>query len=229
MNSKNFKNKLEKAIDVREGGDLKKSRKLFETLINDTKDFAKRDLSKDFQLLYTTIKAEYVIQYRLEAKQLMSKALHLGEELLKYDNKNKIGNPMSLRSVSNTLIDFQGYEKAVKYLEKMILLYKDNSARRGEVRAHLAFCFFRSGHVEKASKIVNQAVEEIVQNSSNEKHFRVWHSHALMVKALIFNSKNQILKALKFAKDALEVAEKSASIFRVKQAEEIIEFLEEKK
>jgi len=228
MNYNKYSNKLDEAIDVRESGNLKKSRKLFEVLLKNIESETKSNLSNDFQLLYTTIKAEFVIQYRLEAKKLTAEAFSLGKELLEYDEKKMIGNPLSLRSVSNTLIDSQGYEKAVKYLTKMIPMYKNNSARKGDTRAHLAYCFFRSGHVAKAEKMIDQAIEEIVQNSSKEKHFQIFRSHALMVKALIYNSKDQASKSLMSAEKALEMAKKSASSFRVKQAEEIIKFLKEK-
>lgn len=228
MDTKAIKTRINTAIEIREKGNLKKSRTLFEDLIEDFADLQKEQLSKEFQLLYTTALAEYVIQYRLEAKELLSEALGLGEKLLNYDNKHKISNPLSLRSISNTLIDLQGYEKAIDFLGKTIPLHKNNSARRGDTRAHLAYCLLRSGQIGKAEKEIGKAIKEILENSSSEKYSTIKHSYALMVKALVLNTRGALPEALSKAKESLKVAESKNRVFRIKQAKELIDYLENK-
>jgi len=228
MDPKVIKTRIYTAIEIREKGNLKKSRTLFEDLIEDFEDLQKEKLSKELQLFYTTALAEYVIQYRLEAKELLSKALGLGEKLLKYDKKHKINNPLSLRAISNTLIDLQGYEKAIDYLRRMIPLYKNNSARRGDTRAHLAYCLLRSGQIRKSEKEINKAIKEILENSSRGEYLTIKHSYALMVEALILNAKGALSEASSSARKSLEVAKSKNRVFRMKQAKELIDYLESK-
>jgi len=228
MDNKTIQKRIYKAREVREKGNLKESRKLFEELIKDFEKLGINKLSKSFQKLYTTAFAEYVIQYRLEAKALEIKALDLGEKLLKYDKENKIGNPMSIRSVSNVLIDLQEYERAINLLKRMILMYKNNPARRGDTRAHLANCLLKSGQTKEAEKEIDRAIKEILKKPSPGEYITIKHSYALMVKALILNARGLLSEAVASAEESMKIAKSENRVFRMKQAKELLEFLKSK-
>ena len=66
---------------------------------------------------------------------------------------------------------------------------------------------------------------DIEANTTNVPHLPVYQSYVLMVKALIFNAKNQPKEAIKYAKKALVIAQKGNYYFRIKQAKMIIETL----
>ena len=109
MNLKRIESRIKDAIDVREEGSLEKSRELFEKIISDLKRLLKTNSSQDLKYLYATAVGEYVIQYRLEARRLKEEALRLGKQLLNYDKKHKLDNPLSIRSVTNTLLNLGLY------------------------------------------------------------------------------------------------------------------------
>ena len=219
---------LEKAISTRESGNLEKSRKLFEILLHKTEPQLKLENSKKNNYFYATLMGEYVIQYRLEASNLYSEALSLGRDLLKYDKENNIGNPLSIRSIANVLLNMGAFEMAEDYLRQMISFYPDNSAKRGDTKAHLAYTLFRIGRIEEASDLVEEAMIDIRRNDKEEKFVDVWLSHSLMVKSLILNSKNKYTEALKYAKKAVSFAKRSKSVFRIKQSEELLSFISSK-
>ena len=228
MDQKTLKTKIDSATAARGKGDLKESRLMFEKLLKGFEQIPEEKRTKEFQFLYATAQAEYVIQHRLEAKELYSKALGLGKELLEYDKENKINNPLSLRSVSNTLVDLQSYEKAIHYLNKLIMLHKNNSASRGDTRAHLAYCLLRSGQVKKAETEMKVAKQEILENSTGEGYITIKHSYVLLVEALILNAKGYSSKALSRAHESFKVARSKSRVFRMKQAQEVMDYLKDK-
>ncbi len=229
MNLEKIESRIKDAIDTREEGNLEKSRELFEEIISDLKQILRANSPQDLKYLYVTAVGEYVIQYRLEARYLEEEALKLGKQLLNYDKKHKLDNPLSIRSVTNTLLNLGMYEEVEEYFDQLISLYKDNSGRQGDSKAHLAYIYLRTIRLEKAKVLIEDAVDAIKRNTAKEPYISVWLPHALMVKSLIFNAEGKIKDALKFAKEALEVAEKDNRVFRIKQAQQLINYLTRKR
>lgn len=224
---KKLKNKLNKAVVLREEGDLAKARKLFEILLKDAEKLLKKDPSKELKSFYVDLQGQYVIQHRLEAKRLQFNALELGKELLKYDKNNKINNPLSIRSVSNTLIDMRLYEQAVPYLKKLIKMYKGNKAKQGDTKSHLAYCLFRMGKIRRAEKLIDEAVKDIKDNMPTGKK-TTWYIAALMLKAMILNYYDKNKEAIALAKEACRIAEKEKLDTRIRQSKSLLDFLEGK-
>jgi len=225
MNLKKIESRIKDAIDTREEGNLEKSRELFEEIISDLKRTLRTNSPQDLKYLYVTAVGEYVIQYRLEARRLKKEALSLGKQLLNYDKKHKLDNPLSVRSVTNTLLNLGMYEEAEEYFDQLISLYKDNSGRQGDSKVHLTYIYLRTNRLKKAKVLIEDAIDAIKKNTAKEPYVSIWLPHALMVKSLIFNAEGKTKDALKFAKEALEVAEKNNRIFRVKQAQQLINYL----
>ena len=221
-----IQDKLSQAIKMRETDQLEKSRLLFEQLIKSTKKLLKTDHSNETKDLFVSVMGEYVIQHRLEAQLRFLKALELGKQLVKFDKKHKVNNSLSLRSVSNTLIDLGYFEKAIKPLKDLIKINQGNSTRVGDNKAHLAYCLLRTGKLNQATKFIDEATLDIEANTVNISHLPVYQSYVLMVKSLIFNAKGQPKEAIKHAKEALVIARKGNYYFRIKQAEMIIETLQ---
>ena len=228
MNYLPLENRINEAIGVREKGNLRKSRFLFESILKDINKLLQKDPSKELKNIYATAMGEYVIQHRLEAGALYRNALELGEDLLKYDRENKLNNPLSIRAVSNTLLNLGAFEKAEEYLRQLLPLYEENSAQIGDTKAHISYCYFRTGRVNEASKLVDEAIEDIKENSAKKKYFSVWLSHALLVKSLILNSEKKVKEALEYAKESLKVAEKGGIKVRINQSKEVIDYLQNK-
>ena len=225
MNLKKVESRIKDAIDTREEGNLEKSRELFEEIISDLKQILRANSPQDLKYLYATAVGEYVIQYRLEARYLEEEALKLGKQLLNYDKKHKLDNPLSIRSVTNTLVNLGMYEEAEEYFDQLTFLYKDNSGRQGDSKAHLAYIYLRTTRLKKAKVLIEDAIDAIKKNTAKEPYVSVWLPHALIVKSLIFNAEGKTKDALKFAKEALEVAEKDNRVFRIKQAQQLINYL----
>ena len=78
MNYRVLEERIKKAIDIREEGKLGKSRTFFESLILDIKKLLTKDPSPKLKNIYATAMGEYVIQHRLEARQLNHESLNLG-------------------------------------------------------------------------------------------------------------------------------------------------------
>ena len=226
MNIKRLENRIDEAINIREKGNLEKSRLLFESIIKDINKLLQKDSSKELKNIYATAMGEYVIQHRLEGGALYRKALKLGEDLLKYDRENKLNNPLSIRAVSNTLLNLGAFEKAEEYLRQLVPLYEGNSAQIGDTKAHISYCYFRTGRVNGANKLVDEAIEDIKENSAKKKYFSVWLSHALLVKSLILNSEKKVKEALEYAKESLKVAEKGRIKVRSNQSKDVIDYLQ---
>lgn len=225
MDFNNLKRRVNSAIDTREKGNLTRSRHLFESIIKDVNRLLRKNSSKELKDIYVTAMGEYIIQYRLEAGQICKKALQLGGELLKYDKLNDINNPLSVRAVSNTLLNQGQYEKAEEYLKQLLPLYEGNSAQIGDTKAHISYCYLRCGYLNEAYRLINQAIIDIKENSANKKHIPTWLSHAFLVKSLILNSQGNIKEAIKYANNALEIAEKGKVKARVDQSRGFIEYL----
>ncbi len=217
--------RINEAIDIRENGDLVKSRSLFEKILEDIQKLLLQDSSKKLKNIYVTAMGEYVIQYRLEAAESYKEALKLGKQLLKYDRKYKVGNPLSIRSVSNTLIDLGAYEQAEKFLKDLIPLYEADSAKLGDTKAHLAYCLFRTARIEKSYKLVNEAIKDIKLNTAKDKYVSNRLSRSLNFKALVLNAKGEVNEALKIAQEAFSIAKENNNVFRINQTREIIDYL----
>lgn len=228
MSFYNLKKQINNAVELREKGNLNKSRLIFEFIIKDINKFLLKDSSKELKYIYATVMGEYVIQYRLEAEDLYRKALRLGEELLEYDKMNNIKNPLSIRAVSNILLSLGQYERAGEYLELLLPLYKGSLAQIGDTKAHISYCYFRNGRLDEAQRLINNAIRDIKKDMAKKQYVPTWLSHAFLVKSLILNSQGQIKEAIKYAKNSLEVAEKGKVKARVKQSKEIIEYLNKK-
>lgn len=225
---KTIEKRIKQAIDTREKGELSKSRRLFESLLKDIEKQLHKDSSKKLKYIYATAMGEYVIQYRLEARQLQHEALDLGRKLLEYDRKHKLNNPLSIRSVSNTLLNIGGYEEAEDYVKTIVRLYRNNSGRQGDSEAHLAYVYLRTSRIKEAEVLIGRAIDNIKRNTGDEPYISIWLSHALMVKSLIYNANGKLIEAIESAKEALKVAKTDNRVFRIKQAQELIDFLQKK-
>jgi len=217
---------MDKAVDMRETGELDKSRKLFESLVKEVSVLLRRNSTDKLKNLYIQVMDEYVIQHRLEAKKSYNKALDFGKKLLEFDKKYNIHNPSSYRSVSNVLINLGSFEESVGYLKKVVDLYKGNSGRQGDALSHLAYCYLRSGNVVKADELINDALKKIKKNTKNEKYVSVWLSRALMFRSYILFAQGDIKEALKHSKRALKVAEENKLPIRIKQGKDLVNFLQ---
>ncbi len=207
---------LEKIIEIREAGKLKIAKRTFLLPI--------KQISQD-DSIYPRAMAEYIILLRLEAKELLGQALKLGQELLSFEQNKPAVDPLSIRSVSNTLVDLGGFEAAIPLLKKLSTLYPDNSLRLGETQAHLSLAYLRVGRVEEASKLIKVAIKNIKDNTARENYIEVRISYAYMVQSLIFNSLGQKDSAIKSAEKSLEIANHGNAIHRVSQAKELLSFL----
>jgi tetratricopeptide (TPR) repeat protein len=223
-----FEKNIKEAVDTREKGNLEKSRELFESLLAEVEEQLKRDATKEIKFTYATVLGEYVIQLRLEASDTYGTALQLGKQLYEFDKENDLNNPLSIRSVSNTLLDLSAYEEAEEYLNKLLHLYKGNSAQEGDTMAHLAYCMLRTGRTEKAAELIEKALLLIEKNSAKKEKIESWYSNALMVKAMIKNAQGDGGKAVVFAEKALAVAEKGQVVKRIAQANHVLSFLKNK-
>lgn len=210
-----LENQLRQIVAIRESGNLSKSRDMFEHLI--------KDIDKS-NPIYVKLMAEYVIQLRLEGKAITSNALKIGKELyLEHPN-----DPSAIRSFSHTLSDLGGYELTVPMFRKMIELYPNNSLKKGEEQAHLAYTLLRSGHIDEAASLINESIKNIQQNTEGENYIEVRESYAYFVKSLIENAKGDKQLAKKSAERALEIAEKGKSTFRIAQAKELLTLFNDK-
>jgi len=229
MNINQLKKKLDKAIYAREKGQLTESRILFECLVKLIKEKINGKPSKAVNFIYITIMAENIIQLRLEGQQKLRQALKLGQELLNYDKKYKINNPLSIRSVSNILADLGKYEMAKPFFKQMIQMYQNNSLRMGEAQAHLAYSFLRTGRAKEANNLITLALKNIKANTAEEKYQEVRESYALIVQSLIYKTMGKIKDGKKIAKQALVIAQAGHATHRIRQAKENLSSFELKK
>lgn len=207
---KDIKQKLEKAVEVRETGRLEKSAMLFSNLLS--------EVEKDDGDLYLLVMAEYIIQLRLEGKAKYEQAYRHGEKLWKeYPNE-----PMAMRSFVHPIVDLGGFEIAEDVLRRLVELYPSNSLKKGEAQAHLVNTLMRIGKLEEASKLIKLAINNIRRNTSSESYIEVRESYALMVRALLLRTRGEMAEAKQSAYEALKIAEKGRAVFRVKQAEEVL-------
>lgn len=201
--------RLNKAVDKRERGELDTSRVLFEELLNAVKE-------NDPE--YLELCAEYVIQVRLEAKLKYAQALKIGRQLLaKYPNE-----PAAIRAVVHPLSDLAAYESTPELFMKMIKLHSNNSLKMGEEQAHLAFTFLRTNKADEAKDLIEEALINIRLNNQNVDYKEVRESYALMVKSLIQYDLGMKDQAKATAKEAHEVAKAGRAVLRVRQTEELL-------
>ena len=227
MNYKEIENKIKQAVKVRESGNLEQSRPLFESILKDLRELMKSDTSKEVKYIFATATGEYIIQYRLEGPEKFEEALRLGAELLYFDKQNELNNPLSIRSVSNTLLNMEKYTEAEPFLEALIPLYNGNSAQEGDTKAHLAFCYLNTGKIEQAVLLIDEALSLIEKNTSKkEKSFiTTWMSHALIVKSLILSAQHNAVEAEKYAQNSLKIAIDGKNLRRELQARKVLEYL----
>lgn len=204
---------LQSAIKLREEGKLLESGRSFATLLNQIK---KSDP------LYTTLVAEYIIQLRLEAASTLGRALTLAQETFTSDQHHKINNPMSYRSVSHVLTELGGYELAEPILRQICTMYPHNSLRLGESQAHLAHTLLRTGKITEARSLIDQALENIRENSAHEDYLEVREAHALITYSLILSALGDRSGAKAMAQQALAIAKQGQAVFRIQQAEELL-------
>lgn len=204
-----MRNKIDQAVAIREKGNLSDSKIIFEEMILETN---KSDP------LYTRLMTEYVIQLRLEGQSITSKALKIGKSLY-LDNPD---NPGAIRSFAHSLSDLGGYELTVPLFRKMIELYPDNSLKKGDEQAHLAYTLFRSGHTKEAIGLISKSLENIQKNTANENYVEVRESYAYLVKSLLENAKGNKKLAKQSAEKALAIAVRGKSTFRIAQAKELL-------
>lgn len=226
MNLKEIEKRIKKAVAFRESGLLGRSRKLFESIISEIEDLLKNDSSEELKNIYVDVMGQYVIQYRLEAKEMFSKAVKISRSLLEFDIKNTLRNPSSYRALAHSLTDLGLYEQAEMYLRKVVKLYKGNIAKESESKAHLAYCLLRLSRLEEAQEVVDEALAGFENKDYKEQYFSVWFTIALMFKALILNAQGNRAKAIKLAHKAFNIAKKDKRVFRVKQAQQLVDFLE---
>jgi tetratricopeptide (TPR) repeat protein len=220
-------NKLREATEAREHGRTDISSKIFANILSDIGTLKKSKDREDLNA-YILVMSEYIIQLRHEGKRSYMKALKIGQDLYAFNKSEDLQNSRAVRGISNTLLNLEAYEVAFDYLKELISLTpKEDSARQGDALAHLARCMFRMGKLNQAESTLNDAIKGIEANSgkSSSIEIAVWKSHALIVKAIILNSKGNIKKALSEAESALEVAEESNVVPRINESTEIVNYL----
>lgn len=225
MNLEDLKLELQKAIDVREGGDLKSSRKLFDDLVAKVKKLLAHNSSRDFKYFYVTLMGEYVIQYRLEGKRKLAEAFELGQDIYKFNQDEDLKNFLGPRSVAHTLQDLGDFEDAEVFSRELISIAKDNPFRQGDEMGHLALGLFRTGKIKEAKGMIEKALKQMSEYGKSERYPSVPYSSALIVKALILNAEKSFKDALGVAKEALALAKKDKLHFRIIQAEKLVEYL----
>jgi len=220
-----LREKLNRAVKLREEGHLKESRKLFERSMKEIETLLKSDDSSEIKNLYANCWGGYVIQYRLEGKKSQFEALELGKKLLEYDKKHKLNHPLSTRSISNTLIDMRLYEQAVPHLEKLINLYKGNIELVGDTKVHLAYCLFRMGKFEEAENLVEDGLGKIKLGSKTGKN-NTHYIAGLMLKAMILNAKGENNNAVEIAKESHQISKQEKIATRISQTKILLDSLQ---
>jgi tetratricopeptide (TPR) repeat protein len=227
-NRKELLKELREVVTTREHGQTDISGKKFDDIIKEAEDLKRTNDREDWQV-YIQIIGEYVIQLRHEGNRSYMKALSVAQNLYSFNKSKDLKNPRAIRSVSNTLMNLEAYEVASDYLKELIeTIPKEDSAQLGDAMAHFARCNFRMGKVEEAEKILNEALENLDKNSGGSSPLEIaaWKSHALVVKAIILNSRGETKEALSDAEKALKMAKKENVIPRIKEITEVINYLE---
>jgi tetratricopeptide (TPR) repeat protein len=228
MELKKLKIQLAEAIDTRESGDLAASRKLFDKLVDQVKNFLSDTSSWEFKNFYVTVMGEYVIQMRLEGGRKYVEAIKLGLGIYEFNKVNNLKNILAPRSVSHPLQNAGNFEEAEPYLRELIEMTKDDPFRQGEEMAHLSLCLLRTGRIDEAEVLIDKAINQITENHTDYKYFNVPYSRALMYKALILNARDRHEEGLKIAEEALSLAKKDRLPFRIIQAEALVSLLKSK-
>ena len=228
MNRNQLLQEVTQAVSLRESDNLAASKKLFITLTKRVSALARSPKTED-RNLYIKVIGEYVIQLRHEGAKAFQEALKLARSLYTYNRDYSLNNPFAIRGVSNTLMNLEGYEMAEKYLREILnLIPASDSAKKGDTLAHLSRCLFRQGKVDPASGLIDEAITLIDQNTENapEMNLAVWKSHALMVKALLLNSRGDKTNAISLVKEAGVLSGKFNLVIRINQSRELLDYLQ---
>jgi tetratricopeptide (TPR) repeat protein len=228
MNYDHIEQKIKEAVAVRETGDIKKSRAMFEEILSELREEMKEDSSKELKYIFATATGEYIIQCRVEGPEHYEDALKLAADLLYFDKQNRLNNPLSVRAVSNTLLNMELYKEAGPFLEALIPLYENNSAQEGDTKAHLAFCYLNLRSVDEAAHLIDEALELIKKNTAKKEEMFIstWLSHAHIVKTLVLSAQSKIQEAKNQAEKAIQTANKGKNKRRIDQAKRVLEYLE---
>lgn len=205
--------KIGEAVKVRESGKLADSRKLFELLLKNVDPNNPE---------YVRLMGEYVIQLRLESKEMASEALKLGQELM----TKHPSEPAAIRALAHSLTDLGGFELAEPFFHKMINSYADNSLKKGEEQAHLAYVYLRIGKVASALELIDESIGNIEKNTANEDYVEIRESYAYFVKSLVERAVGKTVNAKQSAVKAMEIAKRGKAVFRINQARELIKLFE---
>ena len=174
---------------------------------------------------------QWVIQQRLEGKKALTDALALAQKIYALDT----ANPVGLRGLSNTLMNLENYESAQGYLRQALTkIPPSNPARLGDVQAHLARCLFRTGKPSQALSLVEQALTNIAKGVDLEIETNpdlvvsVAKTDALLVKALVLNSRGRTSESLLLCQSAKKIAKQYQLAFRLQEIRPFIEYLKNK-
>jgi tetratricopeptide (TPR) repeat protein len=228
MKYENFETRLIIAESIRESGDLNKSNKLLRTIIKDLKSLLHKNSSRELNDLYIRAVGHYVIQKRLEAKELFKEALNTSKNLQDFTQKENIKSSEALRSLAHVLIDMGEYEIAEKYLRQLVELNKEDINKLSDAKSHLARCLHRMGKLKEAERLIGEAVKGFENSNSMDEYFSVWYTRALMFKAYILDASGKRKEAIRVAEKSLKIAERENRVFRIDQAKRQVEYLKSK-
>ena len=230
LSKPDFLDKTAQAVAQRESGDLVASRKSFQDLFVEAEKL-KQSSQKSARDLYIGFMGQWVIQQRLEGKKALTDALALAQKIYALDT----ANPVGLRGLSNTLMNLENYESAEWYLRQALLkIPSSNPVRLGDVQAHLARCLFRTGKLSQALALVEQALSNIAKGVdptieiNPELVVSVAKTHALLVKALVLNSRGRTSESLLLCQSAKKIAKQYQLAFRLQEIRPFIEYLKNK-
>jgi tetratricopeptide (TPR) repeat protein len=168
-----IKDKLRKAIELREKGDLKRSRAIFNLLIDKVKHFEKSSSKKE-KRLYQAVMGEYVIQLRHEASRLLENALKIAEKIYG-SSKEKARTPFVIKlDKANKEIGeaLNSIEKDMNHPNKLgIIAWKSYALM---VRALIVSSCGRS------DEAVNCAAEALLMAKNNKLKIRTKQARSLL-------------------------------------------------
>lgn len=200
---------LEEACKNRELGKLEEARRLFENLL------AKTDKDK---ALYPKLMGEYIIQLRLEIREKLEEALQIAREFEKNSPQRLEGK----RAVAHVQMELGQFEQAIERLEYMAMQFNENSLKKGEAQSHLAYAYLRTARVDEAEELIKQARLNIQRNTAKEAYTEVRESYALRIEALVAEQQGDKKGAREKVRQALDVAKQGNAVFRIKEAEELL-------
>jgi len=134
----------------------------------------------------------------------------------------------TLRNLGSALLDGGQYLAAIRLFGKAIEMLPENSAARGDLRAHYADAFLRSGSLEEARIQISRALDELLAGWNSERlpHKAIWLSHLWMVFARVEGASGNTFAALRYAHYAKSVAEDYELPLRRDQVAQLLEDLD---